>query len=108
MSGNVPIPSEKDPFKIVRAVRELFEGRSNAVGSVTLAVNATSTTVTAINCGAGSAVLLFPKTASAAQAVAATADSPYVGANDVGNGQFVIRHSSLSSTDRTFWWVALG
>ena len=46
MSGNVPIPTEKDPYKIARAIRELFEGRSNAVGSFTLAANAASTTVT--------------------------------------------------------------
>ena len=52
MSGNVPIPSEKAPFKIVRAVRELFEGRSNAVGIFTLSVSAASTVVPAANCGA--------------------------------------------------------
>ena len=50
----------------MRAVRELFEGRSNAVGTFTLTPGAASTTVTAQNCGAGCIVLPCPKTANAA------------------------------------------
>ncbi len=52
--ANTLSPDEKDIYKIVRAVRDLFEGRSNAVGSFTLKPSVGSTTVTAPNCGAGS------------------------------------------------------
>jgi hypothetical protein len=104
MSGNVPIPTESDPYKIVRAVRELFEGRSNAVGSCTLAANAASTVVTAANCGAGSTVLLTPTSAHAAAELAA--GGMYVSA--VRNGAFTVTHASNSQVDRTFLYAALG
>ncbi len=50
MAGNVPHLKEVRPIRINQALRDLFEGRSNAVGSVTLATSAASTVVTAINC----------------------------------------------------------
>jgi len=104
MSGNVPASTEKDPFKIVRAVRELFEGRSNAVGSFTLSANAASTTVTAANCGAGSTVLCFPKSANAAAEW--KNGTMYIGT--INNGSFVVTHANNAQTDRTFLYAALG
>ena len=104
MSGNVPIPSEQDPYKIVRAVRELFEGRSNAVGRFTLTANAASTTVTAANCGVGSTVLLTPTSAHAAAEVGN--GTIYVSA--VASGSFTIVHANNAQTDRTFMYVAIG
>jgi hypothetical protein len=104
MSGNVPTPSETDPYKIVRAVRELFEGRSNAVGSCTLTANAASTTVTAANCGAGSTVLFTPTTAHAAAEVGN--GTIYVSA--VANGSFTLAHANNNQADRTFLYAALG
>jgi hypothetical protein len=104
MSGNVPIPTEQDPYKIVRAVRELFEGRSNAVGRFTLAANAASTTVTAANCGAASTVLLTPTSAHAAAEVGS--GTIYVSA--VANGSFTLTHANNSQADRTFLYAALG
>jgi len=50
LAGNVPHLKEVRPIRINQALRDLFEGRSNAVGSVTLATSAASTVVTAINC----------------------------------------------------------
>ena len=104
MSGNVPIPTEKDPYKIARAIRELFEGRSNAVGSFTLAANAASTTVTAANCGSGCTVLVFPKTANAATEVGN--GTMYIAT--VNNGTFVVTHANNAQTDRTFRYAAFG
>ena len=104
MSGNVPIPTEQDPYKIVRAVRELFEGRSNAVGKLTLTANATSTTVTAANCGAASTVLLTPTSAQAAAEVGN--GTIYVSA--VANGSFTLTHANNSQTGRTFLYAAFG
>lgn len=95
-------PEEKEPRRFVLAINQLGQGRSNAVGSVTLTANAASTTVTAQNCGSGSSVFLFPKTANAAAALATT----YVGT--VSNGSFVITHANNSQSDKSFFWVALG
>lgn len=102
MAGNVPASTEQNTFRIVQAVRELFEGRSNAVGTVTLRASQTTTTVTAENCGDESQVFLSPKTANAAAALATT----YI--SSIGNGTFTITHSSAVSTDRTFGYVAIG
>ena len=94
--------TDTNPTRILRAIRELFEGRSNAVGEVTLRASQTTTTVTAPNVGAGSKPQLTPKTANAAAALATT----YV--STVSAGSFVITHASNSQTDKTFLWVALG
>jgi hypothetical protein len=104
MSGNVPSPSEKDVYKLSRAIRELFEGRSNAVGSCTLTANVASTIVKAANCGAGSAVLLTPTSAHAATEVGN--GTIYVSA--VASGSFTIVHANNAQTDRTFLYAALG
>lgn len=89
-------------LRIVRAVRELFEGRSNAVGSVTLRENQTTTTVIAPNIGPSSEIFLSPKTSNAAGATA------NVRVTSVGSGTFTLTHSNTATTDRTFGWVALG
>lgn len=104
MSGLTLSPSERDLFKIVMAVRQLMEGRSNAVGDVTLTANAGTTTVSAPNCGPGSKVVLFPQTANAAAAVPTT----YITLANITAGQFVITHANNAQTDKSFSWVALG
>jgi hypothetical protein len=102
MAGNVPSLSERDPFRFAQAINELFQGRSNAVGSCTLTASATSTTVTAENCGDQSKVFLEPETANAAAARATT----YV--SSVRNGSFVLTHANNAQTDRRFSYVAIG
>lgn len=102
MSAPVVGTFEKDLTKYAQAIKELGQGRSNAVGTVTLRASQTTTTVAAPNCGAGNVVLLFPATANAAAIVAST----YV--SSVAPGQFVITHPSNASVDKTFYWVALG
>jgi hypothetical protein len=96
--------AERDLSKIVFTVRELCNGRSNAVGTFTLAASAATTTVTATNCGAGSSVLCFPTTAHAGAELAA--GGMYIGT--VSNGSFVVTHANNSQVDRTFMYVALG
>lgn len=93
---------EKNQQVINDAIRQLQQGRSNAVGTVTLTANAASTVVTAPNCGPNSAVFLFPRTANAAAIVAAT----YVSA--VVAGSFTVTHTNSATADKTFYWVALG
>lgn len=101
--GIIPLSAgEIEPHRIVAVVRQLIEGRSNAVGIATLTANAGSTVVTAPNCGPQSAVFLFPTTANAAAIVAAT----YVSA--VASGSFTVTHTNSATTGKTFFWVALG
>lgn len=98
MSGNCPSPNEKDLFRIVRGIRDLFEGRRNTAGSFTLTANAASTVVTHANFGAASVPHWKPSTANAAAALATT----YVSAR--ANGSFTISHANNAQTDRTFYY----
>jgi hypothetical protein len=102
MSGFQVATTEKNPRNFAMAIQQLYQGRSSATGTVTLAAGATSTVVAAPNCGTQSFVWLSPMTADAAAAVASTFIS------SVGQGMFTISHASAASTDRTFAYVALG
>lgn len=104
MSGIVLHHTERNLGRIVFAINELVKGRSNATGTVTLTANAGTTTVSAPNCGPGSAVFLFPTTANAAAIVAAT----YVREQDVTDGQFIVTHTNNANVDKTFFYVCLG
>jgi hypothetical protein len=95
---------EKDLGKFALAIQQLANGRSNATGLVTLAAGATTTTVSNINCAAGSTVQLTPTTVDAAAALATT----YVPAATVTKQQFIIQHANNAQTDRTFFYVVLG
>lgn len=89
---------------IVQSIRELWQGRTLAGGELTLTASATSTTVTAPNCGDGNRVFLTPRTANAAAALTTT----YIPAADVTRGQFIVRHASAGTTDRTFGYECRG
>lgn len=102
--AQVPHQMEKDPARIVAAVRDLFEGRSNAVGTVTLTASAATTTVDAINCGPGSRVFLMPTTAHAA----AEYGNGTLYVSSVASGSFTVTHANNSQTDRIFFFVCLG
>ena len=104
MAGQVPQPGEINPRRIVQSVRELYEGRSNAVGTVTFTPNATTTVVTAVNCSIESRVALCPTSAAAATEFGA--GTWYVSAK--GNGTFTITHANSATTGRTYDWHALG
>lgn len=104
MSGNVPSLYEKDPFRLSQAINELYQGRSNAIGTVTLTASAATTVVAAENCGDESVVFLSPTTANAAAEIGN--GTIYVSA--VGNGTFTLTHASNAQTDRTFGYVAIG
>ena len=97
-------PDETDLRVIVQVINQLAQGRSNAVGSVTLTANAASTTVTAVTCGAGSTPILTPTTANASAEIGAGTAR----ASTVSNGSFVITHANNAQTDRTFLWAVIG
>ena len=97
-------PSETQAYRIVNAVRQLMQGRSNAAGTVTLAASAAATAVSAPNCAPGAQVFLFPRTAHAAAELAA--GGCFVSA--VGSGSFTLTHANNAQADRTFAYVCLG
>lgn len=102
MSGFSVSTTEKDPRRFALAIQQLYQGRSNAVGTATLAASATSTVVTAPNCSPSSFVFLFPTTANGAAALASSFIS------SVGKETFTISHANNAQVDRTFSYVALG
>lgn len=104
MSGRLPNRSETSLPKIVEAIRDLFAGRSNAVGELTLTPNSATTTVNAMNCGPGSRIFLTPRTANAAAALA----NVRIAAATTVEGQFVITHANNAQTDREFGYAIQG
>jgi hypothetical protein len=104
VTAYVPGITETDLKKIVLALQNLAAGRSNAVGSVTLAAGSSTTTVTTANCAQNSTPILTPASASAAAEVGNGA--MYVSA--VTNGSFTITHTNSATTGRTFLYALLG
>jgi hypothetical protein len=98
MSGSAPSAAERDVYRIVRAIRELFEGRRNTTGTVTLAANATSTIVKHLNFGIDSVPHLTATTANAAAELGN--GTVYVSARS--NGSFTLTHADNAQSDRTF------
>lgn len=103
-SGLSHSANEKDPQRISSLLKQVLEGRSNAVGTVTLTHDgsATTTTVTAQNCGPNSNVYLMPETDWAAAALPTT----YV--SSISSGQFIITHQPTSNATETFGWFCVG
>ena len=95
-------PNELDPRKVATAINRVIEGRTDNYGSVTLTANAATTTVTNQWASENSTILLSPRTANAAAAIAAS----YV--TSKLNGSFVITHANNAQTDRTFDYAMIG
>jgi hypothetical protein len=104
MTAYVPGITETDLKKIVLAIQQLAAGRSNAVGTVTLATASPTTVVTDKNCAIGSTPLLTPTTANAATEVGN--GTMYV--STVANGSFTISHANSATTGRTFLYALHG
>lgn len=96
------IPQETDTFRIVQAIRQIIQGRSDAVLEVTLTPGATTTVVPWINCSTESKVFLSPKTANAAAAIPTT----YVSA--VVQGGFTLTHANNAQADKVFMILVNG
>lgn len=104
MTAYVPGITESDLKKIVLAIQQLAAGRSNAVGTVTLATGAATTVVTDKNCAVGSTPIFTPTTANAATEIGN--GTMYVSA--VANGTFTITHANSATTGRTFLYALHG
>lgn len=95
-------PGDTDLRKIVAVVTQLLAGKMNAVTSVTLTANSTTTTLTDARIGGGTYIGLSPVTASAAVALSIT----YVSAK--AKGSATLTHDSTPETDRTFDVLLIG
>lgn len=101
-------PEEKDIWRIVQAIIQLVQGRSNAVGEITLRAGHTTTVATRLthpavtNVSQGSEVFLIQRTANAAAVIATT----YV--SSVGQGTFTVTHPNSANTDMTFGFESRG
>ncbi|WP_257168574.1 hypothetical protein [Bradyrhizobium sp. SRS-191] len=104
MTAYVPGITETDLKKIILALQQLASGRSNAVGSVTLAAGAVSTVVADKNCSAGSTPILTPATAAAATELG----NGTVFVSAVSNGSFTLTHANSAASTRTFLYALLG
>ena len=96
--------STKEPVKFVDSINNMIKGRTENVSQVTLTANAASTTVSNSNISENSEILLSPKTANAAAALATT----YIPEATILNGSFVIQHANNAQTDKTFGYVWVG
>jgi membrane-associated phospholipid phosphatase len=101
---NLPTFDDNNTRRMVSAIRGLAEGRSLAVGEVTLAANAATTSVSFQNCSQNAQIFLSPRTANAAAEVGA--GTIYV--SSVSNGSFVLTHANNAQTDRTFGFAVFG
>lgn len=94
--------------RTVRVVNNIMQGKTNNTGSVTLAANTTTTTVTEAKgrIGQNTVILFMPTTAHAATEFGA--GTMYVSGRDVANNQFTVTHVNNAQTDRTFNYVLIG
>jgi hypothetical protein len=97
------IPNAKDfARQISAAVTAALSGKLNSVASITLAANATSTTLTDTRIGASTFIGFSPMTANAATAVAGL----YV--SDQKTGVATLKHASSAHGDQTFSVLMIG
>jgi len=80
---------------IAEVLNRVLDGATNAIGSVTLAENVTTTTLIDLRIGPNSTVHLTPETANAAAEYGTIYVVP-------GDKEAVITHSSTADTDKTF------
>lgn len=95
-------PGGATPRQLADALNAVVDGRVDAFGEVTLAANATTTTVQNPRVASFSVLVLSPITANAAAAFATT----YVSAR--ADGSFTLTHANNAQTDRTFAYGWIG
>lgn len=90
--------------KLAKIINSVRGGKMNAVSTVTLTANASSTTLTDSRLTVQSYIGLMPQTANAATALATT----YIPASTMLKGSAVIQHANNAQTDRAFTLVIIG
>lgn len=104
MSGTYLQSGETSLRRIVQAVRELFEGRSNAMGGFTCTENAATTAVTHPNVGPESRIIITPTTANGAAELGA--GTIYISAKALGS--FTVTHANSATASRSFDFAIVG
>ena len=87
--------------QIAHTVNLLLDGKSNALGSVTLGASSTTTTLNDRRIGVDSIIAFMPTTANAKDE-----GTPYVTAR--GAGTCTLNHVSNSQNDRSYDYAILG
>ena len=95
-------PSAATLREAVQAINQLIVGRNNAVRTIVLEANSTTTTISDREINANGAPFLSPKTASAA------AEVPTLYVSDVSPGSYTLTHTSSGATDREFYVLFTG
>ena len=90
-------------------VNNIMQGRTNNYGTVTLAANAATTTITfaAGRLSSNTTFILFPTTANAA-ADLGSATSIYESARDVAANTLTLTHPNNANADKTFRYALIG
>ena len=93
---------------VAHVVNGIMQGRTNNYGTVTLAANAASTTVTlaAGRLSINSVILFDPTTLNAS--IEISGGTMYRSSTAVASNQFTITHSNDASTDRVFLFCIIG
>ena len=99
MSVRLVTPQASVP-EIAAAISQLAQGGSNAIGTFTLTVSTTTTTIPSVVCSAAANVFVTPLTAHAA-------NDQGIMSIVAGDKQFVITHANNTRNDRTFGYVVL-
>ena len=97
-------PNETVPRRQNQVIRGMMDGKTNNVGSFTIATTSATTVVIDFRVGADSVILLSPTTANAA--TEAGAGVLYV--SSVGKKTFTVSHVNSSTSARTFNYAVIG
>jgi len=97
-------PFEQNPRRLALAINNIIDGRTENYGEVTLRANEATTTVatSGLVVSENSTLILTPRTANAAAALATT----YVSTK--GNGTFTLTHANNAQADKTFDFAWIG
>lgn len=107
MTNLLPPAGTDNNRDIATAVNQALKGKINSVGSVTLAHDATSTTVENALVSKSSFIDLSPQTAHAAAELGN--GTAFIAPGDITAGvSFKITHANNAQTDRDFVYVILG
>jgi len=92
-----------DPRSVAEVVNQAMNGKTNNIGSITLAsASATSTTLSDARIGTDSVIVLMPKTSNAA----AWMNIVYVSAQT--NSSATLSHSANTAADRSYAYLVVG
>jgi hypothetical protein len=95
------LPPKEHLKALSEAVNGILQGKINVTGALTLTANAASTTLTDRRINPDSVIVLMPKTANAAAALATTSIVP-------GDQTATVTHANNAQTDREFRYAVLG